>query len=190
MHLSRAGGLFAWLRRQRNTAVLWGKRLPDVHRTSFVDRSARVSRDLVAEAYVFIARGCHIDPGVHIGRYSMLAPEVAIVGDDHVWDVVGIPIQFAGRPRQTSTEIADDVWIGYRALIRRGVTIHRGAIVAAHSVVTRDVPAYAIVAGCPAVVVGERFSDPEDRGRHDKSLSGAVVATNFAEPLRGFEAGE
>ena len=49
--------------------------------------------------------------------------------------------------------IQDNVWIGQRAMILKGVTIGRGAIVAAGSVVTKDVPPYSIVAGNPAKVV-------------------------------------
>lgn len=50
------------------------------------------------------------------------------------------------------TTIGNDVWIGHGALISPGVTIGDGAIVAAHAVVSKDVPAYAVVAGNPAVI--------------------------------------
>ena len=50
------------------------------------------------------------------------------------------------------TNIGNDVWIGHGALIKAGVTIGDGAIVAAHAVVARDVPPYAVVAGNPAVI--------------------------------------
>lgn len=50
------------------------------------------------------------------------------------------------------TTIGNDVWIGHGALIKAGVTIGDGAIVAGHSVVVRDVPPYAVVAGNPAVI--------------------------------------
>ena len=55
--------------------------------------------------------------------------------------------------------IGNDVWIGMHATILSGVTIGDGAVVAAHAVVTKDVPPYAIVAGNPAKVVKMRFSD-------------------------------
>lgn len=54
--------------------------------------------------------------------------------------------------------IEDFVWIASRVTILPGVTIHRGAVVAANSVVTRDVPAMSIVAGIPARKIGERKS--------------------------------
>lgn len=49
--------------------------------------------------------------------------------------------------------IEDDVWIGFGAAIMKGVTIGKGAIVAAHAVVTKDVPPYSVVAGNPAQVI-------------------------------------
>ncbi|MBH0057940.1 CatB-related O-acetyltransferase [Pseudoalteromonas sp. SWXJZ94C] len=56
--------------------------------------------------------------------------------------------------------IGNDVWIGANSTIIRGVVISNGAIIGANSVVTKDVPAYAIVAGCPAKLVKFRF--PKD----------------------------
>lgn len=57
------------------------------------------------------------------------------------------------------TTIGNDVWIGTNSYIRDGVTIGDGVIVAAHSVVTRDVPPYPIVGGSPARIIRYRFSD-------------------------------
>lgn len=53
--------------------------------------------------------------------------------------------------------VADDVWIGYGATIMSGVRIGQGAVIAAGSVVTKDVPPYAIVGGVPAQVIKFRF---------------------------------
>lgn len=55
--------------------------------------------------------------------------------------------------------IGNDVWIGYEAVVLAGVRIGDGAIVAARSVVTRDVPPYAVVGGVPARVIRRRFDD-------------------------------
>src|SRR3546814_801459 len=59
--------------------------------------------------------------------------------------------------RVTKITVGNDVWIGEGVFIRRGVIIGDGAIVAARSVVTRDVPPYAIVGGVPAKVIRYRF---------------------------------
>lgn len=54
-------------------------------------------------------------------------------------------------------EIKDDVWIGYNSLILSGVTLGQGAVIAAGSVVVKDVPPYAIVGGNPAKIIKYRF---------------------------------
>jgi len=65
------------------------------------------------------------------------------------------------RPPATVKPVAigHDVWVGFGAYIKPGVRIGHGAVVAAHAVVTRDVPDYAIVAGNPARVKRMRFAD-------------------------------
>ncbi|HNX04991.1 MAG TPA: Vat family streptogramin A O-acetyltransferase [Opitutales bacterium] len=60
-------------------------------------------------------------------------------------------------PFKGDTVVGNDVWIGYEAMIMPGVHIGDGAIVAARSVVTKDVPAYALVGGNPARVIRTRF---------------------------------
>ena len=62
-------------------------------------------------------------------------------------------------PFKGDTVIGNDVWLGYEALIMPGVKIGNGAIVAARSVVTSDVPAYAVAGGNPARVIKMRFDD-------------------------------
>lgn len=60
-----------------------------------------------------------------------------------------------------SAIIGNDVWIGTNVIIKGGVTIGDGAIIAMGSVVTKDVPAYAIVAGVPARIIRYRFTDEQ-----------------------------
>lgn len=108
-----------------------------------------------------------------IGNYSSIAREVVIFLDgNHRTDWISMypPNGFAithgkylktreGHPSSKGdVTIGHDVWIGYRSTILSGVTIHDGAVVAAGSVVTKDVPAYAIVGGNPAKLIKYRFS--------------------------------
>ncbi|GHB38548.1 chloramphenicol acetyltransferase [Pseudovibrio japonicus] len=58
-----------------------------------------------------------------------------------------------------STSIGNDVWIGSEAMVMPGVRIGDGALIGSRAVVTKDVPAYAVVAGNPAKVVRSRFSE-------------------------------
>jgi len=64
-------------------------------------------------------------------------------------------------PSRGDTVVGHDVWLGYSALVLPGVRIGPGAVVAAASVVARDVPPYAIVAGNPARVIRSRFPEED-----------------------------
>lgn len=183
MSLDRNGRVYGVLSSVRRNFIRVAKRLRAVDPTAYVHRRANVSRDLRAEEWVFIAAGVTLGPLVRIGRYSMLAANVAIVGDDHEWDVVGVPSQFTGRPRQQVTSIGRDVWVGRGALICRGVTIGDGAVVGAHAVVTHDVEPYTVVVGVPARPLRVRFPEPEDRAAHSRMLYGSVVPRRVAPPL-------
>lgn len=184
MAIDRSGRLYAALSAGRRNVIRRAKRLRHVHPTAYLHPSARVYRDLVAGEWVFVGPRANLDPMVEIGRYTMLAAGVAIVGDDHVVDRVGVPMQFTGRPPQSRTLIGRDVWVGREAMIRRGVRIGDGAIVGARSVVTGDVSPYHVVVGVPARQVGTRFEDA-DRRRHNDMLYGPTVARVVAAPLTG-----
>jgi virginiamycin A acetyltransferase len=70
-------------------------------------------------------------------------------------------------PHKGDTIIGNDVWIGYGVTIMPGVKVGNGAIIASLSVVTKDVPDYAIVGGNPATVIRKRFSEQDIQRLND-----------------------
>ena len=89
---------------------------------------------------------------VIIGNDVMMGPECIIYTSNHAFDRTDIPMCQQGRTEEKPVVIGNDVWIGGRVIILPGVHIGNGAIVGAGSVVTKDVPDYAIVAGNPATI--------------------------------------
>lgn len=121
---------------------------------------------------VYLGADVHIECDCIIGDYAILANRVAIIGrHDHDYSTVGVPIRFGywiGSRHTTSkldriegVAIEADVWVGFGALILSGVKVGRGAIVAAGSVLTKDVAPYDIVAGVPAKKIGCRFTQDQ-----------------------------
>jgi len=83
-------------------------------------------------------------------------PEVIILTVGHKYDRLDIPMLEQGHNEPEPVTIGDDVWIGTRAIILPGISIGKGAIIGAASVVTKDVSEYAIVCGNPAKVIKSR----------------------------------
>jgi acetyltransferase-like isoleucine patch superfamily enzyme len=162
--------LIVALRRSRRRVIgRWRKfrnLAAGVDSTCFIGDGVRIARDIETGPYSFIGDHCRIGPGVTIGKYTMLAPEVAVVGADHVFQIAGCPITFSGRPELPRTIIGDDVWLGFRSIVMAGIRVGDGAIVAAGSVVTKDVPALEIWGGVPARFIRRRFSDADDEEYH------------------------
>jgi acetyltransferase-like isoleucine patch superfamily enzyme len=94
---------------------------------------------------VSIAATCSVEVGarVRIGPYVMIV-------DTDFHDAY----ERSARPAGAPISIGDDAWIGAKASVLKGVRIGRGAIVGVGAVVTRDVPAFAVVAGVPARQIG------------------------------------
>lgn len=87
---------------------------------------------------------------INIGNHVDVASDVMIYNSQH--DIHGDDFQAVSA----EVSVKDYVFIGPRAIILPGVTIGKGAVVGAGAVVTKDVPDFAIVAGVPAQVIGER----------------------------------
>ncbi len=110
-----------------------------------------------------IGRFCAIATGARFvfaaANHAMAGPSTypfAILGGDFA---APLPIEAYPFPQRGDTVIGHDVWIGMEALILPGVRIGHGAVVGARSVVTRDVPDYAVVAGNPARIVRRRYAE-------------------------------
>ena len=107
-----------------------------------------------------------------IGRYSSIGPDVDVVLGNHRTDTfTTYPFKVLGRLWSGVPDVDDhesrgdviigsDVWIGTGALISSGVQIGHGAVIGARSVVTHNVPPYAVVAGVPAKIIRYRFDEP------------------------------
>ncbi len=94
---------------------------------------------------------------VKIGNYLMMAEDVLFIGGGHDFSRIDIPMGHQYDLPKTPLTIDDDVWIGARAIILPGCKrIGKGAIIGAGSVVTKDVPDYAIVGGNPARIIKYR----------------------------------
>lgn len=130
-------------------------------------------RVLTPQARITIGDHCHIGPqtriwaaqGISIGRYVLIAHVVDIIDNNsHSLSAAerrkeaadlferGIELDFS-NVATAAIVIEDDVWIGAKSTILKGVTIGRGAVVAANTLVTSDVEPFTLVAGNPARVL-------------------------------------
>ena len=112
---------------------------------------------------------------IHIEDYALLGPGVTIITGDHRKDVVGKHITELTDAEKTPEDDQDVViesgaWIGAGTIILKGVHIGKDAIVAAGSVVTKDVAPYTVAGGVPAHFIKNRFSE-EQLTRHIQAVT-------------------
>lgn len=109
-----------------------------------------------------------VNSSITIGNFTAIGQNVSIQDSDHRLDRASIYFMsrdmFAGdvsidMSTKGDIEIGEDVWVGSNSVILSGVKIGRGAVIAAGSIVTKDVAQYTIVGGNPAKFLKKRFSD-------------------------------
>ncbi|MDO4564034.1 MAG: CatB-related O-acetyltransferase [Clostridia bacterium] len=134
-----------------------------------ISRGARVLNSNIGK-YTYIGKSTVVN--AEVGRFCSIAAGVIIGGASHPTNFVSTsPVFLAGRnvlkknfaqleySPYAQTIIGNDVWIGSNAIIKGGVSIGNGAVIGMGSIVTKDVPAYAIVGGSPARVLKMRFDN-------------------------------
>ncbi len=147
----------------------WSCKSKNEKKKLFVPRLINIGKYTYSSSDIYIASSqtsigsfCSIGPrcvlghGEHPKNYLSTSPyfyfdelsfkEKVIPSHPEYWEVAPIIIE-------------NDVWIGDGVFIKNGVSIGNGAIIGARSVVTKDVPAYGIVVGCPAKIIGYRFDE-------------------------------
>jgi acetyltransferase-like isoleucine patch superfamily enzyme len=116
----------------------------------FPERISIGSRVFINSGTIITARA-----PIVIGDDVLIGPYVIINSGNHGYANLTIPIRLQAHV-SAPIVIGDDVWIGANAVLLRGVQVGQGSIIAAGSVVTKDVPEHVVVAGVPANVIRTR----------------------------------
>lgn len=124
------------------------------------------------QSYSYLGKNCLIQ-NTNIGKFCSIANDVIIGLGNHPLHLLSTsplfysvlnPLQISlikkdlGIVEYKPIIVGNDVWIGTRSVLMDGITIGHGAVIAANSVVTKDVPPYAVVGGVPAKIIKYRFS--------------------------------
>lgn len=113
-------------------------------------------------SFTSIGSNCRISTAegkIRIGEYVFLAAHCYVGGGNHKSDRTDIPIAKQGFESKGGVTIGDDVWLGANCVISDGVTIGKGSIIGACSLVNRDIPDYSIAFGIPAKVHKSRLNN-------------------------------
>ena len=129
--------------------------------------------------YSYCSRGSHLFKGTQIGIFCSIGYNVQIAPPEHPLHFYSTSpnlykdtrirdlLEWPGDDFREPVVIGNDVWIGSNAIVLQGVRIGDGAVVAAGGVVTKDVPAYSVVGGVPAVFIKKRFPPDLERSLAD-----------------------
>lgn len=154
------------------------KRFRQCGKNTFTDSTIKGDlKNVIIGDYCFVGennRFISLNALITIGDYVMTGPDVLFISGNHQFDILGkrmIDIGDSEKSNDCDQDIFvdDDVWIGARSIILKGVSIGKGAVIGAGAVVTKNVPPYAVIAGNPAKIIKYRFSK-EQIAEHEKVL--------------------
>lgn len=145
----------------------WVKRSGNLQRVKFNMEIWSPHKDVTFGNRVQFGFGCGIYCDIEFGNSVLCANNVRFVGkDDHITNIVGKTIWDSGRGDSFKTYVGNDVWIGENVVVVAGVHIGDGAIIAAGSVVVKDVPPCEIWGGNPARKIKDRFLTEDEKYEH------------------------
>jgi len=154
LQLARLSHYYAYTHFRERKKILMGENV------RFSPNVSIVRGDLISIGHdSHIGARCHLWAGeeaarIDIGEFALLAPEVFVTTTNYQV-LRDIPVM--NQPKnEKSVRIGAMTWLGARVIVLAGVTIGDGCVVAAGSVVTKDLPENSISAGVPARVIGER----------------------------------
>ncbi|MEH7470020.1 CatB-related O-acetyltransferase [Priestia megaterium] len=124
-----------------------------------------ISEDAIVGNFNYFGPRTMINNAV-IKNYCSFAPDVKIGQAEHSLNYITTyqPISkkmINHSMNQKPSIIGNDVWCGANVVIRQGIEIGDGAVIGANSVVTKDIPSYAIAVGAPAKIIRYRFNDKQ-----------------------------
>ena len=126
-----------------------------------IERGARFDSSISIGDNSGIGINCLVGGAAVIGRDVMMGPECIFYAQNHAFDRLDIPMNRQGFGEDRPVTVGDDVWFGARVIVLPGVRIGSHCIIGAGSVVTKDVPDYAVVGGNPARILRMRKEEQD-----------------------------
>lgn len=104
-------------------------------------------RNIELGDYSQLGINCKVEEDLIMGKYVLMGPDVIIYSSSHEYMDPDIPVMLQGGKEKKPVVVGDDVWFGTRSIIMPGVKIRNHVIIGAGSIVTKDIPDYAVVGG-------------------------------------------
>lgn len=164
-----------------DSSIEFGDRV-HIHEQTILQTGDKVNISIGADTH--IQTGCQFSAymaDIVVGRGVEMAPRCALYSYNHAMDP-DRPIRQQPLISRGAIRIEDDAWLGYGVVVLDGVTIGAGAVVAAGSVVSNNIPANAIAGGIPARVIRSR--------EHERSEEAATKSVSKADPEKSEVSGK